>query len=348
MPQKQYSGSKSSKSIISDKNSNLFDEIFRIDEIIKKKKTPAHTNTDNNIKENVIKENVIKDNNEEIWKFCPDKLLENRFEISNKGRIRDKISHKIISQNIKNGYYYFTRNIDGKLRSFRMHRLIALQFVPNPYPNDNNIVNHLDGNKLNNNYTNLEWTTASGNNQHAADNKLTGTTTRRIGQYIDGELHKEYNTLTMASQESGIHMSRIVEVCKGMRTEYKGIIFKYLDENPNEKVIDPEKEGFKQVKSFPNYWVSEDGRVYSNPFKKFMKQNKHRSGCLQIQLTKRNPDEKGQIKRTVLVHNLVAGYFLGKCPKDCNAIHHIDGNRTNNNINNLKWKYVPGITFTKI
>jgi hypothetical protein len=46
------------------------------------------------------------------------------------------------------------------------HRLVAEHFVPNPNPELYNIVNHIDGNTENNHYTNLEWTTRSGNAKH--------------------------------------------------------------------------------------------------------------------------------------------------------------------------------------
>lgn len=116
-----------------------------------------------------------------------------------------------------------------------------------------------------------------------------------------------------------------------------------MDNNPNEQIIDPEKEGFKNIKTFPNYWINNKGQIYSKPFKKFMKLNKHKTGSLQIQLTKRDPKGKGQIKKTILVHNLVAMYFMKKPKNNFNSIRHKDGDRTNNNVENLEWNYVAGI-----
>ena len=64
------------------------------------------------------------------------------------------------------GYYRINLVLkDHSHHNFSIHRLVAEYFIPNP---DNlPVVNHLDGNKLNNDYTNLEWTTYSGNWQHA-------------------------------------------------------------------------------------------------------------------------------------------------------------------------------------
>jgi hypothetical protein len=280
----------------------------------------------------------------ELWKSFPDKKLKITYEISNKGRLRNKNTGRIIKLNMKLGYYYCNLPINGKVKGLRIHRLVAKLFVKNPDAVKNNIVNHIDGNKLNNDYQNLEWTTTGGNNQHAADHKLTGVTKRRVGQYVGKELYEEYDSLSAAHEATGIHMSQIVEACKGKHEEYGGFVWKYLDDNPNEQIIDPEKNGFKNIKTFPNYWINDNGQIYSKPFKKFMKLNKHRTGCLQIQLTKRDPKGKGQIKKTILVHNLVAMYFLKKTTNNkFNSIRHKDGDKTNNNVKNLEWNYVAGI-----
>ena len=53
-----------------------------------------------------------------------------------------------------------------------MSRLVALYFVENPNPLEYDIVNHIDGDKLNNNASNLEWCNISMNTQHAYDNNL--------------------------------------------------------------------------------------------------------------------------------------------------------------------------------
>lgn len=64
----------------------------------------------------------------------------------------------------------FQLKIDGKNKLFFVHRVVALHFVDGYF--DGAVVNHKDGNKSNNHYTNLEWVSRSDNNKHAIKNKL--------------------------------------------------------------------------------------------------------------------------------------------------------------------------------
>ena len=274
------------------------------------------------------KNDYYDDGEVEIWKPFPNDFYKNNYEVSNMGRVRNKVG-QIKKQKIKNGYCYCNVQKNSEKKSFRVHILVAKIFVKNPNKKVNIKVNHIDCNKLNNNYWNLEWLTTAGNNQHAADNGLVTKTKRRVSQYDMGDkLIKIYDTLTDAYNKTSISSGAIVGVCKGKTTQAGGYVWKYVDENPNEKDIDPKSEGFKQLKSFPNYWISKDGRLYSKPFRKFMKFNKHATGCLQVQIT-RKKEGGGQIKKTILVHNLV-------------AIYHKDNNKTNNHVNNLEWGFIKG------
>lgn len=59
-------------------------------------------------------------------------------------------------------------SVDGTARPHLVHRLVALQFIPNDDPENKIQVNHIDGNKLNNTVTNLEWISHLDNNIHAS------------------------------------------------------------------------------------------------------------------------------------------------------------------------------------
>ncbi len=97
--------------------------------------------------------------------------FENIYQVSNFGRARSLKKNKtyILKNNIDNhGYYYIIPYVNKKtFKHYKIHRLVALLFVDGYKPGL--IVNHKDGNKLNNNATNLEWVTRSYNNKHAYD-----------------------------------------------------------------------------------------------------------------------------------------------------------------------------------
>lgn len=91
---------------------------------------------------------------------------DSRFEISKDGIIRNAKTKAIKSQYVSStGYYMITISKNNKSKPYRVHRLLANNFIENP--ENLKEVNHIDGNKLNNNLENLEWVTHFGNMQHA-------------------------------------------------------------------------------------------------------------------------------------------------------------------------------------
>ena len=86
-------------------------------------------------------------------------------------RNKDKTKYYVMKQQNNNGYKtIMLRSNEGKAEIFRVHRLVAMAFVENP--NNYPIINHIDGVKNNNHFSNLEWCTYSMNNEHAFDTKL--------------------------------------------------------------------------------------------------------------------------------------------------------------------------------
>lgn len=68
-------------------------------------------------------------------------------------------------------------NCKGEKKMFKVHILVAKAFIDNP--NNYNVINHIDGNSLNNYVSNLEWCTPKQNAQHAIENKLKKCATNR-------------------------------------------------------------------------------------------------------------------------------------------------------------------------
>lgn len=98
--------------------------------------------------------------NNEIWK--PVAGYEGRYEVSSIGRVRSlnyqKTKKKVImSLQAKVGAYIKVglRDKDGKYKYYRVHRLVAMAFLPEHSP-EQRYVNHIDGNKQDNRVENLE------------------------------------------------------------------------------------------------------------------------------------------------------------------------------------------------
>lgn len=71
-----------------------------------------------------------------------------------------------LSPRNRNGYLAVTLRKDGKAKSFNIHRLMAIVFLPHNENLADLHVNHIDGNKKNNKLGNLEWSSPKENAQH--------------------------------------------------------------------------------------------------------------------------------------------------------------------------------------
>lgn len=135
-----------------------------------------------------------------------------------------------------NGYYQVSFIVDGKIYTERVNRLVAKQFILNDDPINKTQVNHKDGNKLNNNVSNLEWVTPSENCLHAVNVLKKSNARKIIG--INKDTHEilyTFNSLADAGRyfagekDYRIYQNSIYRALSGLRQSYKGCIWKYID-----------------------------------------------------------------------------------------------------------------------
>jgi len=184
----------------------------------------------------------------EIWKDIPE--YEGLYQASSLGNIRsiDRIIYdknlkrsrnfkgKILKQNIRNdGYLFVNLSKNGINKVVKIHRIIAKTFIKNS--NNYKCINHINGNKQDNNINNLEWCTYSHNIKEAYKLGLKkpisikggkNKCSKIVNQYdLDNNFIKKWYCIKDASKKLKIKDSNISLCCKGKRNKAGGYIWKY-------------------------------------------------------------------------------------------------------------------------
>lgn len=109
------------------------------------------------------------------------------------------------------GYYAVNLCKYGKTKSFRLHRLVALSFLKNDEVNKNE-VNHIDGNRKNNHFSNLEWVTHGENVRHSY--KLGNKCSKGEKNGMSKLKKEDINTIKDLSKKgmTGVEISKIYGV----------------------------------------------------------------------------------------------------------------------------------------
>lgn len=185
----------------------------------------------------------------ETWKDA--KGFEGWYQVSDLGRFRavdrmvimktknglDRPTHfkqKLLKIYIMNGRKsnikptaYVAFSINGKHYRKDLHRLVAETFIPNH--NESDEVNHIDGNRLNNNVSNLEWVTNKENIRHAFKHKLIKT--EKPVEQIDkttGKVLKVFKSESEACRQLGLSQGKILRSMQRNGTS-GGYKWKYLN-----------------------------------------------------------------------------------------------------------------------
>lgn len=167
----------------------------------------------------------------EIWK--PIKGYEEYYEVSNYGNVRNKRTNYIMKKRYtKDGYVKATLTVNYKSKDYRVHRLVAQAFIPNIQNKET--VNHIDGNKENNNVNNLEWADRHEQLEHAyrlglkkpkrgcenCNAKFTEEQIRFIRSHYKPH-SREYGTVALGRM-FGVYNTTIGDIVRGIT--YKNIV----------------------------------------------------------------------------------------------------------------------------
>lgn len=184
-----------------------------------------------------------------VWKSI--KNFEGMYEVSENGDIKSltrkvassrsssgfrTVRERILKQHIdRYGYACVTLRKEGRDFGRTVHRLVASAFLENP---DNlPSINHIDEDKLNNHYSNLEWCTVQHNNNYNDRQLRIGEVQRKKGvngipvsQYdLEGNHIQDFVSGKAAASDAEIHKNAVYQCCKGLRESAGGYIWKYTN-----------------------------------------------------------------------------------------------------------------------
>ena len=193
------------------------------------------------------------------------------------GKVFNRYGRELKPSLNKGGYKFLSLSHQGKTKTTMLHRMLAECFIPNPnnYPQ----INHKDGNKLNNELSNLEWCTPSYNVQHAWDTGLATTAEKPVVCLDTGVVYKSAryaaDTLNYKSP------SAITACCLGKRkSAHKGWRWKYYQPNEITRLLI--EIGFNK---YPKDDSEEEFTCYLALASKFLREEKSiyvTVGCPQI------------------------------------------------------------------
>lgn len=138
--------------------------------------------------------------------------ISTNYYITEDGRCFNNKTGKYLKGQVgENGYLSYNLTVEkGKRKRCYSHRLVAAAYLSSSLDKKKNQINHKDGNKLNNHFTNLEWVTAKENQEYAIQCGL-----RKFNHIYcftkDKQLVAEYLSVAAAAHAVGISRSIILQ-----------------------------------------------------------------------------------------------------------------------------------------
>lgn len=154
----------------------------------------------------------------------------NRYFVTDAGEVLNSRGRQLRPHlNQKTGYHQVGLRLRPKeSKTYRVHRLVAEAFVPNPDPKRLKEVNHIDGNKQNNQAVNLEWVDKRGNAVHAYQLGLRRT--KAVAAYAkNGALCATFASVKDAMVFCGVSYNAGISNClRGKTATAYGYVWRYI------------------------------------------------------------------------------------------------------------------------
>jgi hypothetical protein len=159
--------------------------------------------------------------------------------ICDDGRVWSGKRQRFLSTSLdEKGYEKVSLWVNKKVKTMKIHRLVAKYFIPNPH--NYKEVNHKDENKTNNNVSNLEWCDRKYNvnygsrSEKVAQLLINNNHNKRVLQYDkNGNFVEEYPSLHEAARQLGkesVHGEQNISMCARGKTETAyGYVWKFAD-----------------------------------------------------------------------------------------------------------------------
>lgn len=179
------------------------------------------------------------------WKAITLDFFKDKYLVSNKGEVKT-VNGLILNQTFDSkGYLKVHLFKEGKRKTVKVHRLVASAFIDNP---QNKLqVNHIDGDRTNNNADNLEWVTCKENIEHAYINNLAKTgKEHHSSKHIvlkkkNGDIISQYSNLQTLSNLINIDSCKLIKTLKN-----NNVNFELIDKIDNKLPLDLKLNPFKE------------------------------------------------------------------------------------------------------
>ena len=157
------------------------------------------------------------------------KMINKRYSVDEYGNVFDNKKNKYLKHHNNGfGYEYVMLIIDNVYRQKKVHRLVAEAFIPNP--KNKPFINHIDCNRSNNYYQNLEWCTQKENINYAQKiNSSFNDRNKKVQQYDkNNNLINTYESISEASRQTGIAIASISYSANRKRKTGGGFIWHFV------------------------------------------------------------------------------------------------------------------------